>query len=133
MPLTSGMIKLAIEEAESSPVFTKCKNIRERVGAVIFKQSRIISSGHNDLRQNNLNMHYRQPEENSIHAEESACINYGSLCDLKGSSILVIRINKKSELRLARPCDNCMNILKTLKFKDIYYSTNNGTIEHEKL
>jgi len=133
MPLTSGIIKLAIKEAEASPLFVKCKNIRERVGAVIFKQSRIISSGHNDLKDNNLNMHYRQPEENSVHAEEVACINHGSLRDLKGSSILVVRINKRSELRLARPCDNCMNILRTLKFKDIYYSTNTGSILHEKL
>ena len=106
-------------------------NDKYRLGAVIFKGSRIISEGYNKFRSFGIPSMYKKFPF-TLHAEQD-CINNVDWKKLKGKSILVIRINKNEELLLAHPCEYCMNTIKHVGIKCIYYSDNNGDIIREKV
>lgn len=123
--MTSGILKLALEEAESS------SNYPYRIGAVIFKGSRIISSGHNQIRSNSISKKYKIFEE-SLHAEQDALLGIDWL-KLKGCSICVVRLNYSGSLSMGKPCNMCYSALKFVGIKKIYYSNYNGEIVCEKM
>ena len=87
--LTDRIIKLCVEEATKSLYI-------QRVGAVIFKKNKIISSGHNYSQRSVKKLHPRfQKWPGAIHAEVDSIIK--AKTDLKGYDMLVIRINKKNQ------------------------------------
>ena len=52
-------------------------------------------------------------------------------------NLIVVRINKRGELRYSRPCNKCLSELQVLqsrsyRLKYIYYSNENGEIIREK-
>ena len=47
--------------------------------------------------------------------------------------IIVIRINKSSDLRNSRPCSDCIKYLKELGIRKVYYSNSDGNIVYEKV
>lgn len=124
--MTSGILKLAIEEAESV-------KYRFRVGAVIFKGSRILGSGHNGIRSSRIHPLHKN-YNNSLHAEQDAILNIKDWSILKGCSILVIKISKtKGIFSMARPCTMCQELLKHVGIKTMYYSNGTGEIIHERI
>ena len=119
--LSHTLIELAIKTASKSTSYY-------RLGAVIFKGKRIISCGFN---RTDINP-FVQPittrmKKFSIHAEHAAILNAHT--KIVGCSILVVRINKKLELRLAKPCEKCLYLLNYVGIKNIYFSTSEGNIE----
>lgn len=40
--------------------------------------------------------------------------------------MVIVRLNKKGELRNSKPCSRCSKIIKALGIKDIYWSTDDG-------
>ena len=85
------------------------------------------------------NIKFNQPTLlGSDHAEYNAISSFkpnlkiGKLYNNK-IDIAVIRINKKGELCNARPCMNCLYIMKSNGFRYVYYSINNNTIIREKI
>lgn len=110
------ILKLAIQEAEKS-------NYKQKLGAVIFDKKIIISSGHNTHSSKRKKLHPQfQKWNGSIHAEVDAIIRARK--ELKGCSLLVVRLNNKSEIRLAKPCKECMKYILYVGIKKIYYSSN---------
>jgi len=82
----------------------------------------------------------------SIHAEVNAILNYYgkdfyynknkqlvyiSNNNKKKIDIMVARFNKKGILRNARPCYNCLNLMKIVGIRKIYYTTDDGIICEE--
>ena len=120
MPITSGIIKLCLLESEKS-------NYRFKIGAVVFKGNRILSSGHNEIRSSNIpNKH--KLYNNSVHAEQAALLGT-DWNKLKGCSILVMKCSKTlKQLSNAKPCPMCMKVLEHVGIKDIYYSNEQGEI-----
>jgi len=110
--------KLALEEAKNS-------NYYQRVGAVIFKGKRIVSSAHNAVRSNSVKSKFKQFHE-SLHAEASAIIKARK--NLKGYSIIVVRLSKNNELALAKPCEFCQEYIEYVGITNIFYTTNEGKI-----
>lgn len=118
--MTVGILKKAIEECELS-------TYKLALGAVIFKGNRILSSGHNELRSSSISNKYKK-YKNSLHAEQAAVMNI-NWKKLKGASILVIKLSKvQKKLSNAKPCDMCLQLLKTIGIKKIYYSNQFGEI-----
>lgn len=119
--ITSGIIKRCIEEAEAS-------TYRFKIGAVIFKGSRIISSGHNGIRSSaNIKDKYKK-YKNALHAEQAALLNI-DWNKVKGCSILVMKVSlSKGILGMALPCEMCRTILNHVGIKHIYYSNEKGEI-----
>jgi len=119
------LINKAIEEAERS-------DNRFRIGAIIFNKKNVISSGHNcSFRSAKHLIPSFQKRKHSIHAEVDAIIK--ARTDIKGYSLLVIRLNAKGGLTLSKPCSHCMMYIEYVGIKNIYYSNNLGEIERIKL
>lgn len=114
--ISTRLVKKATEEAN------KVKE-RYRVGAIVFKGKRILSRGCNTYQKSAKKLHPKFTRwPNSIHAEVDAILKAHR--NLKGASILVVRINKAGELRNAKPCAHCMLYLKHVGIRKVYYSTN---------
>ena len=125
MPITSGIIKLCLLESEKS-------NYRFKIGAVVFKGNRILSSGHNEIRSSNIPSKHKL-YNNSVHAEQAALLGT-DWNKLKGCSILVMRCSKiKGNLSNAKPCPLCQKLLAHIGIRNIYYSNEMGEIVHAKL
>jgi len=87
-----------------------CEHYRH--GAVIHKRGRPITGA--------FNVPYKTHPKGSgpyttCHAEVRAVAKALSILnksDLSGYSIYVIRINKRGEMKLSKPCDDCMALIK---------------------
>ena len=106
---------------------------RIKVGAVAVSGHRVISSGCNLQRtepiQKQYNI-YRFTEDTpaAIHAE-IACLKplmRRKDIDFKHIDLYVYRADKRGELMLARPCPSCMQFIKDLGIRNIYYTNDNG-------
>ena len=78
----------------------------------------------------------------SLHAEANAIINHfgralsfdrkkGWILDDRIKSkldLVVVRVNKVGETCNARPCHNCLNMMKSVGIKRVYYSVNSETV-----
>ena len=125
--LTTGILNKAIQMAKKSKMFPF------KVGAVIFKGNRIISYGNNYRGQcTRIHPKYRN-EFGSTHAEISCITKINDWNKLKNSSILVIRVRRSGILSMAFPCANCMETIKYVGIKEVYYSNRNGEIIREKI
>jgi len=116
MTINDKLIAIAILESKKS-------NHKQKVGCVIFDKKRIISKGHNTSQKSVRKLHPKfQKFPFSVHAEVDAIIKAKK--DLKGMSMLVIRINNKGEFRNSKPCKKCMNYINYVGIKKIYFSVN---------
>lgn len=107
------LINLAVEEAKRSTYKTK-------VGCIIFNKKKILSIGHNELR-NIRKLHPKfQKWKGSVHAEIAAIINAKK--DLRGASLLVVRVNNRNQLRMSKPCEDCQKYMDYVGIKKIFYS-----------
>lgn len=112
--MNNRWVKNAVDEAKKSTFHIK-------VGAVIFNKSKFVSSGHNHANRSIKKHHPRfRKTEYSIHAEVDAIIK--AKTDLKGKSILIVRINNNDKFRLAKPCKYCLKYIRHVGIKRIYYS-----------
>ena len=95
---------------------------KQRVGCIIFDKKKILSSGHNQCQRSVKKLHPKfQRWKGSIHAEVDAIIH--AKTDLKGTCLLVVRINKKEQLRFAKPCQHCMKYIQYVGIKKVFFST----------
>jgi deoxycytidylate deaminase len=112
--MNSSILKLARTEASKS-------THHFRVGAVIFKKKIIISSGHN-YKSKSVKHHHPifRKRKNSVHAEVDAIIR--AKVNLKGCSLLVVRLSAYDKLALSKPCAHCMTYIEHVGIKNVYYS-----------
>ncbi len=111
------------------------------VGCVIVYKGHVIGQGFNrdksDTVQKKYNSyrhfnHTEKPIKHSIHAEIAALksIPYpiANTVDWKKVSVYIYRIcpGKSLGQGLSRPCKACMNALRDMGIKDIYYTTEDG-------
>jgi len=114
MAIKQSLINIAVEEAKKG-------NHKHRTGCVVFDKKRILSKGYNSCQKSVRNLHPKfQKWPYSVHAEVDAIIKAKK--DLKGSSLLVVRINKKNQFRLSKPCSNCLQYIEYIGIKKIFYS-----------
>ena len=112
---------------------------RVKIGAVAVYKHRIISSSYNQLKTAPIQKQYnacRFTEEtpHSLHAEISCLkplIDRYDI-DFRHVALYVYREGKNNELFLSRPCPSCMELIKELGIRHIYY-TNNGGFSHEEI
>jgi len=58
----------------------------------------------------------------SVHAEVDALLKVASKEDIKGSTVYVVRINRKNELAMSKPCPMCETILREHGVKRAFFS-----------
>ena len=47
--------------------------------------------------------------------------------------LYVVQVDQSGNLRSSRPCGHCMNVIKLLGIRRIFYSQNDGTIAKERV
>lgn len=113
---------------------------KHKVGAVAVYKHKIISSGCNSYVTNPLQKRYnkfRFDTDYTLHSKhaELECllpiINRHDI-DFSRVSLYIYRQHKSNDLACARPCDSCLNLIKDLGIKNIYYS-NEGGFSHEEI
>lgn len=89
-----------------------------RVGAVLVRHGKPISVGFNRTKT------HRKSADHAltIHAEHSALIAANG-ANLQGATVFVYREDKQGKPRLARPCKNCMRLLREKGCKTMIYTT----------
>lgn len=119
------MLNRAIKEARKS-------SYRYPLGAVIFKGKRVLAVGHNQTgRGTNKCLTLWA---GSLHAEQAAILQLlKDISKLKGASLLVTRLKSKGFLGLAKPCEMCMDLIKQVGIKEVFYTTNEGMLERIKV
>lgn len=90
------------------------------MSAVVFKGCRIISSAHSCFRVNGVPPKYKK-YTHTLHAEQSVIMN-GNKDKMKGASILVLRTNLSGNLSLAYPCPYCLESIKLVGIRWVYFS-----------
>lgn len=108
----------------------KSKHKQHRLGAVIVRGSRILSTGYNQLRPSGV---LRTP---TLHAEAAAVLKLlkeRRLHDLSGAEMYVTRFTRGGRVGLSRPCHHCMDLIRSVGIKQIHYTTDTETTETIKL
>lgn len=95
-----------------------------KVGAAVFKGSRLISIGWNSTKTHPNS----KTRHKAHHAEFSALIgNYKY--DLMGSTIFVARVTPGGAISMAKPCDECQKIIGAAGVKKVYFTNHAGNVE----
>ena len=100
------------------------------MGAVLVKGSRILAVGHNQLRPS------RIIGTETLHAEAAAILKLlkeGRQHDLVNASLYVTRYTRGGRIGLARPCDVCMSLIRSVGIREVSYTTNEELTEMIKL
>lgn len=108
----------------------KSKHTQHKMGAVIVKGHRILSTGFNQIRPSKI------LKTETLHAEASAILKLlkeDRLHDLSGAEIYVTRFTKGGQVGLARPCPACNSLIHSVGIRSIHYTTDQGTTEVIKL
>lgn len=122
-----GIMNKAVDEAESSEYEPY------KMGAVIFKGSRILSSGHNEIRGNGKIHPKYKNFDNTLHAEQSAILDLKDWDNARGANILIIRLNKSGLFSLAYPCPMCQSFIRFLGMSKVFYTGRGGELEMVKV
>ena len=105
---------------------------RHKVGAIVVMKHRIISSGCNSMKTHPLQKQYNKYrfKEDSVHACHAELVALLPLIrdnvDLADASIYVYREHKNGTPGCARPCKSCMELIKDVGIKRIFYTTDDG-------
>ena len=94
-----------------------------KVGAVIFKNGKIISTGYN-VSKGTSALARKYFQHASMHAEITAVLRYMYHSDiLKGADIFVYRESIAGVPRLSKPCAMCVSVLQEMGIRRAYWST----------
>lgn len=116
----------------------KSEYTRAPFGVVVVYKGKVIGSGINRIKTNPIQEKYNkyrtfQKNENSyirssVHAEIDALYPLIDNTDInwKKAQIYIYRRCKSREHGMARPCPACMQLIKELGIKSIYYTTDTG-------
>lgn len=92
-----------------------------RLGCVIFKGSKVLSLGYNQIK-----THTQSPHDwKMIHAEFHALLGV-AVCDLRGASACVYRESRSGRVGLAKPCKGCESLLFGAGLRKVYFTTDTG-------
>jgi len=102
---------------------------RARVGAVIVKGGRVLSSACNSIRGARGIGTKKAPE--SLHAEAAAIkkvLDNGNPDSLRGSILYVARLTSNGKTcNLSKPCEYCEKLLRDKGIRRVIYTTETGT------
>ena len=113
----------------------KNSSVNQKHSAALIKGDEIYNIGFNKYCSN--------AKYSTIHAEIDALMTFNKkyVKGIKGMDIIIIRINNfKSNnnnnninLKISRPCNNCIDTLRKFDIRKVYYSDQYGNIVCEKL
>lgn len=122
----SKIIKIAQKESLRSP------HDKFQLGAVLFHQNKIISKAFNNPHKSHpYILSHKEEWRRGIHAEMSAIFKVQHKNNLQGTTMMIFRQCKNGDLANARPCELCLQLIKSFGIKTIVYTTKNGIIKEK--
>jgi deoxycytidylate deaminase len=109
--------RMAAKAAKRSPF------VQHRLGAVVVKGGRILSTGYNEVR------YTSELGKPTLHAEQAAILKLlkqRRLSDLVGADLYVTRFTPGGRVGLARPCADCQSLIASVGIRQTFYTTNGG-------
>lgn len=103
---------------------------QHRLGAVIVKGGRVLSTGYNQRRPSSF------LKQKTLHAEEHAILKLlktNQLHRLSNSILYVSRYTRGGNVGLAKPCSRCIELCRAVGIRCVHYTTDNNTTEMIKL
>lgn len=103
---------------------------QHKVGAVVAKGSRILSTGYNSRQHSSL------LQTSTRHAEAAAILKIlkeRRQHDLVGADLFVTRITGGGRVGMAKPCRACEGLARSVGIRKVFYTTNENTTEEWKL
>lgn len=97
---------------------------RFHLGAIVVRSGRVLSTGSNRLKNTPSDLIPRSAW--STHAEEDCLKQLPTHSRGRRLTLYVTRVNRRGELKLARPCQRCWNTAVAAGVSRIVYSTNTG-------
>lgn len=95
----------------------------QRVGAALFKGSRLISIGWNVKK-----THPKAKTIWSQHAEFKVFLGLKKE-DIIGCDLYIARVTRGERIKTAKPCKDCHPLLEGLGLNKVYYTNDNGELE----
>lgn len=130
---SSGLSKTKKAYFKAAEAMSLLSDHRTKLGCVVVKNHKIISSGHNSWTkthpfQAKIDKKFFGCEcAGKLHAETDALLPLiKNGIDLTDASIYVIRKMNDGSNGMARPCPRCMSIIKKCGIKNINYTTGDG-------
>jgi tRNA(Arg) A34 adenosine deaminase TadA len=120
-PVPDKILRSAIRNAQRS-------SFKYRLGAVVFQNNKIISTGFNKGKSHPITKEYK--EFGSIHAEIDAMLQ---TTNTNGNNLLVVRILSCNTLAISKPCEMCQQIIRKNGIRTVYYIDENQKIKHTSL
>ena len=117
--LERKLIKLAYKN------IYKC-NGRSRHISFLLNGKKIESIGFNSQIKTHTLCHKHNYWKDHIHSEVHAVIKCKRIHLIDGFSLWNIRIDRHGNIRISKPCDRCMEFIKKIGIKKVYYTKNNG-------
>ena len=106
---------------------------RVRIGSVLVKGHKIISSGYNsntrtDKVQAELDkFEFCMESAGKLHSEADCLLPFiKRKIDISGSTLYIYREKRNGEVAMSRPCSRCMRLIKMAGIKKICYTTEDG-------
>lgn len=95
---------------------------RAKMGAVIVKSGRVLSTGINNIRYSKHNKRTWA----SVHAEEQAIVSLlkqpEGIKQLAGSTLYISRVMKDGSTGLAKPCEDCQKLIDAVGIKKVVHT-----------
>lgn len=104
----------------------KSSHEQHKLGAVIVKGARILSTGYNQLRPSGV------LRTQTLHAEAAAILKLlkeKRLSDLCGSELYVTRFTRGGSVGCSKPCTACMELIRSVGIKKVHYINTKGITE----
>lgn len=98
----------------------KSTNTKAKIGAIVVRNGKVISTGFNRLRYWKGNIFTKQ--NSSLHAEVDALRKIMGNTTAKKTSLFVYRELKNGNIAISKPCEYCMTMIEALKVKKIVYT-----------
>jgi len=97
--------------------------------AFLVRRNKIIKIGWNKNRTHpEIKNHPYHSGKVGIHAELDCLLKAGK-DDLSGHNLVVLRIDKNSNLANSKPCSGCKSLIKQFGLENVFYSNSSGNIE----
>lgn len=103
---------------------------QHRLGAVVVKGGRVLSTGFNAIR------HCKETGKSTQHAEEAAIVRLlkdGRHSELIGSRMYVSRFTPAGNVGISKPCERCMGLIRSVGIRSVDYINAYGATESMKV
>lgn len=122
-------VRIAKRAALKGSFRNKRNQLRFRTGAVLAKGGSVVSVGWNENRYCSYSSRFREHLEGTMHAEVRAILNKPRHIT-EGCDIYVVRLSSDGkDLRMAKPCAMCEEVLRRAGIRRVFYSNNESEIE----